>query len=156
MNTKWEIITLWCMHSEANKWIHDWKCTLSVQWMTGSKHADMCTCTQWSNQATRSQWLYKWLTELWCVCACACGGVGHNATFYGNMLCMFCSEFMKVQILPGLLCSLGNPAQWGLSLCQGLRPKLLVKRQTPDPVYSRDNAALTTSKYWENSLQWRN
>ena len=37
-----------------------------------------------------------------CVCACACGGVGHNAMFYGNMLCMFCSEFVEAQTSPGL------------------------------------------------------
>ena len=37
-----------------------------------------------------------------CVCACACGGVGHNVMFYGNMLCMFCVEFVEVQTSPCL------------------------------------------------------
>ena len=41
-------------------------------------------------------------------CSLSCGvlvcmwGVKHNAMFYGNMLCMFCAEFVQVQTSPGL------------------------------------------------------
>ena len=37
------------------------------------------------------------------VCVCACGGVGHNATFYGNMLCMFAVNLWKRKL--HLVCS---------------------------------------------------
>ena len=36
------------------------------------------------------------------MCECACGGVKHNAMFYGNVLCMFCGEFVQVQTSPDL------------------------------------------------------
>ena len=29
-------------------------------------------------------------------------GVGRNAMFYGNMLCMFCGKLVQVQTSPGL------------------------------------------------------
>ena len=66
----------------------------------------MQTCVLVHSEVTRqpghSGYTYKWLTELWCVCACACGRVGHNAMLYGNMLCMFCGEFVQVQTSPRL------------------------------------------------------
>ena len=50
-----------------NKWTHDWKCILSVCTRNDRSKQTCVLRTQWSNQATRSPRLYKWLTEWWCV-----------------------------------------------------------------------------------------
>ena len=63
----------------------------------------MQTCVLVHSEVTRQPGHSGYINcSLSCGVECACGGVRHNAMFYGIVQCMFCGEFVQVQTSPGL------------------------------------------------------
>ena len=63
----------------------------------------MQTCVLAHSEVSRQQGLSGYINGSQSCGMCVhVGGVGQNAMFNGNILCMFCGEFVQVQTSPGL------------------------------------------------------
>ena len=88
--------TVWCLHGHPGQHsaVHS---ILSTKREITSEHMPFAPCVHLSVH-TINDFVGVQMAPRVVVCV---EGVGQNAMFYGNMLCMFYGEFVQVQTLPG-------------------------------------------------------